>query len=124
MTIDDTTTAANPGLAVGSPPPGLPFNAAAAIRAATKETPQTIDEFGDDQFDLNALLNLPPDAILEWVDSIPPRTARPMFERLGGIANEHRRRAAAADNLVEQIRSRLNETAQYSIPPTPPATRG
>lgn len=95
---------------------GLPIEHRAAIRAATEHVPQSIDEFGTDQFDVNALLNLPPDAILEWVDSVPPITARPLLDHLDAVATEHRRRAGQVDNLAAQIRERLASTANYSPP--------
>lgn len=93
--------------------PPLPGDARAAIRRELEHRPQVLDDHGVDAYDVNALVSLPSGDLEQWIDTRTAEEARNLYAHLDAVAREHRRRAEAANTLVESLRQRFAYTASY-----------
>lgn len=87
-----------------------------ALRRPWENRPIASDSFGYDQEDVDRLAGADPDVFNEFMDALTYEEAHHVLDRLADTAEEHRRRAAAADTVAATIRERFTELAHHSLP--------
>lgn len=84
-----------------------------ALYRATSDRAVTVDTFAGDQTATAQVLDLNPDDLALWLDSLTAAECRDTLGALDRIANEHRRRAESANILADRIREVFANSARY-----------